>query len=208
MLRSEKSSNNEEDDSPTLLGKILHLSLVPDLEFSLAPEEVLAALSPQFSWLEEQGLVYFAGYAVRKIYRDYHKDGEKCGSCEVLGERMEKGPCPTLLTSDLFLWLKRYDENCRMYKPTPVFTDFVKKVSLLVGYCFASHLEKSRFMSSIKSQVLQYITCPTFCTPVMKGKVVHLLVKTLCMYKLKWLNDSLRNSKKKSARKLKILKHQ
>ncbi len=86
MLRSEKSSNNEQDDSPTLLSKDLQLSLTYDQpEFSLDAEQAQEAYTiSSNNQVEEQVLVYFAGYVLHKL--DSWHVGD-CETCDLLGEK-------------------------------------------------------------------------------------------------------------------------
>jgi len=55
MLRSEKTSSNEEDTLPALLGENLCLTLdqSPDMDFLLSPESAIQASTAPFSCFEE-----------------------------------------------------------------------------------------------------------------------------------------------------------
>ncbi len=205
MLHSEKSSNNEEDESTMLLGKDMCLSVSCDKpEFALTPEEVLQALSFSVSVSEQQGMVYFAGYLVRKN-ESMHKGD--CSVCARFGSKVS-GPTPLeIQQNSLFLWLKKYDEKCSLYHPSQEFVDYVCKMSLFVDFCFTYYLCAPKVLKSMTSQAIRYIWAPEFCCEEVKAKTASLLVRTLFHYKLKWANDTVRSSEKRSKRKLRIFKH-
>ncbi len=175
------------------------------LGFSLTDAEVQEALSTTFNIFEEQGCNYFSGYLIRKILR-YHTEAE-CSSCSGHG---------TLLTSSttevtdkaFYTWLKRYDDDCKLYAPSPVFFKFVNDMSCIVLYCFEKFLTRPQVLRTISELVRKNVAMPAFCSSKMQEKAVSLGVRTLFLYKLKWLNDTRKSQEKKSERKKRILLHQ
>ncbi len=205
MLRSERSSNNEEDDSPTLLGKDMQLSMTYDQpQFTLKKEEIEKAMQHCTNEVEQQVLVYFAGYILHKL-TIWHKSD--CDACNRFGKKF-KGEVPeSVATRDLFLWLKKYDSNCHLYRPTDEFVQYVGQIAGLVTYCFSHYLTYCKIISSMTDIALEHVTSPVFCSFLMKRKTVKLVVKTLFLYKLKWFNDTIKKQDKKSQRKLNIVQH-
>ncbi len=207
MIRSESSSNNEDDESPSLLSGKMQLTLARGKdEFVLDPTEVVCALNVPFTLFEDQALKYFGGYVMRKMM-SYH--GKKdCDVCSKLGHKMSKGTCD-IPNSDFFTWLKCYDDESRasLYIPGEDFSMFVRKTCLIVQYCFYKYLSKDQIMSSMNTQVIRYICMPQFCTVHIQKKVVAVIIKTLFLHKVKWFNNDIKNTQKSSQRKLSILKH-
>ena len=206
MLRSEDSSNNERGTSTTLLGKEMQMSLINSAsEFSLSDEEIEEALTGRFCEMEDIAVTYFAGYVVKKVL-SYHSSN--CDICNSHGQKiMGAKELDDMEREEVFLWLKKYDEDCALYSPSEEMQDFVKSISLLVNFCYMKYLDKAKILKSITSLALKHAMHVKFCTPRMEEKAVSLTVRTIFLYKLKWANSLVKSGKKKNKRKLRILKH-
>ncbi len=128
MLRSEDSSNNERSTSTTLLGKEMQMSLINSAsEFSLSDEEIGEALTGLFCEMEDIAVMYFAGYVVKKVL-SYHSNN--CEICKSHGQKIVGAKeLEDMEREEVFLWLKKYDEDCTLYSPSEEMQDFVKSIN-------------------------------------------------------------------------------
>ncbi len=206
MLRSEASSNCEEDDSSTLLGQGMHLSLEDKSEgFAVTPEDVLQALTQKSSLFEDQAIVYIGGYIVKKVIEKFHS--KSCEKCSTFGTHATSQP-DTVPSGEFFIWLKKYDDNSKLYVPSPEFSDYIRKLCLLAVHCFYKHLSSPKVLQSATHAALKYIWAPEFCSTHVKEKTANLVMKTVLSYKLKWLNDSIRSTATQSQKKLQKIMHE
>ncbi len=211
MLKSENSSNNEEDESQNLLtlGKRNLLTFEKtnsDGGFMLTTEEANAAMTTPFDALEGQALQYFSGYIFKKLV-SFHDTAETCEICQKFAGKLTKDT--TVITDlELFTLLKTYDERSTLYSPVYEFVSFVGSIARLVNYCCKRYLSRNCFLQSLNDVVKTRIIPPQLCSPEMIEKIMKHTVKTLFHYKLKLLNEKVKDDGKKSKRKLKILKHQ
>ncbi len=206
MIRSENGSNCEEDNAPTLLGKELKLPLVYKLPepFCLSEEEKREAKKIEFNFFDVQGCSYFSGYVLRKSL-SFHA-GLTCEECVKYGVKITSATA-AVAERDFFTWLKRYDDDSKLYSVSPEFLDFVMQVSRVLLYCFQKYLHFPRFVYSVTQIASESVLLPKFCCSKIREKTISLIVRTLFHYKLKWLNEKLRSSKSSSDRKKKILLH-
>ncbi len=206
MLRSEASSNCEEDNSPTLLAFSTGLSLGDNTTgFSLTPEEVLQALTSEFNLFEEQALVYFAGFVVRKVLDKFHSS--TCEKCKVFGMHAQSQPQDVPMT-EFFVWLKKYDESSKLYLPSSEFSEYVRKVAQLSLFCYCNYLSSSKLLESSTQAALKFIWSPEFCSARVKEKTASLVIRTVFNYKLKWLNTNIQTTTLQSQKKLRKIMHQ
>ncbi len=211
MLKSEKTSNNEDSDSFLLKmsGENRLMFEEEDLEagFILSKEEAAEALSTDFTVLEQQALQFFSGYLIKKAL-DSHD--VKCNQCQsftgtlcVDTEQVQE--------EEIFSILRLYDdEKSKLFSPREPFVAFVKSACLILHYCFENYLMSSQIMQSMEEAVASHASIPDLCSQKVKHKTVKLIVRALFFHKLKRVNDALQekgNSSKSSQRKLKILTH-
>jgi hypothetical protein len=210
MLASENTSNNASDGSNNLL----HLGDTGQLSFNslssvplpeLTPEDVLWALSMELTSSESQALEYFGGYVLKKMTKIH--SGE-CEVCCNLGSKMTVATTG-IEFSEIFLLLKRYDtDSATLFRPSAEMTRYVKNVLLLFNFCFAKYRTTPNILKLLETVTNQFIWPPKFCCDTVRERVCSHIVKTLLLYKVKWLNnDYLSNNKRKNKRKLKILQH-
>ncbi len=181
-----------------------------DRGFMVEREEAVAAMESETTDLfESQGVHYFSGYLC-KVLRRFH-NGKECAVCDAhCGKITEK--TNVIAEEELFTFLKRFDnEESTLYAASDDFVCFVKRACFLTHHCLKKYLVSSAIQSSLKKAVLNHVpeTNPPFCTVEMRERISGHIVKTLLMYHLKRLNDTLKqNDEKRSNRKLRILKNQ
>ncbi len=212
MLKSQKSSNNEEDKGTLLLTmgqkNLLKATKDPTAGFTVTEEEKERAQETQFDAMEEQGLHYFGGY-LGKVLKRFHGE-KKCEKCDVHFEKItsETG---VVEEHELFTFLKRYDdEKCTLYSPKEEILSFMQNSCLLLNYCLKKFLTAGKIQESLRKAIAQHVTCPKLCSVEMEEKLISHLVKTLFFYELKKINDKLKEEGKEgsqSKRKLKILQN-
>ncbi len=206
MLRSEASSNCEEDNSTTLLAYSNKLSLADNTTgFRLTPEEVLQALTSEYNLFEEQAILYFSGHIVKKVQEKFHSSS--CEKCNVFGSHAISQP-QNVPASEFFIWLKKYDESSKLYLPSSDFSDYVKKLSQLSLFCYYNYLTSAKFLESCTHEALKFIWSPEFCSARVKEKTVKLVIRTVFNYKLKWQNREIQNTTLQSQKKLRKILHQ
>ncbi len=162
-------------------------------------------MQSELDLFERQGMNYFSGYICKTLKR-FHKGA--CLECDKFCSKITSDT--SMVTEDeLFTFLKRYDnDSSSLYSPTENFTAYVQKVSLLGDHCLKNHLAENCILASLKKNGRK-VSDPGFCSTEMKDKVSGHIMKTLLMYRLKSLNDTLKEEgakSRKSQRKLRILK--
>ncbi len=211
MLKSERSSNNEEAEPQGILSMghdnlLTFCAAIQDVQ--LTQDDLQVCFKPVQEF-DEQAMMYFGGYILKKL-NDFHRQ-KVCNVCGKYGAKVtvktEEFP-----VSQLFIYLKRYDnDKSTLNAPTKDFTSFVQKVCLLTHYFLNKHLSVSGLMHNITDNVYQHVDIPEFCNDEMKQKVCSQIIRTVMNYKLKWQNDCIKEEglkSKASRRKLKILKHE
>ncbi len=188
------------------MGKDLQFTMEDTTEeFQASPENILQALNMTFTIFEEQALQYISGFVLNKVLKKFHVT--ECGKCCLFSSKV------TIQTREIqehevFVWLKRFDDdNCTLFSPQPCFTAYVRNIFQVVEFLLFNNLCNYKLMKSLNNIVLKYIFPPKFCCPKVQESTVALVIKTLVLYKLKWMNSSLKSDLKSSTRKLKILKH-
>ncbi len=207
MLRSETSSNCEEDHAQTLLGGNIQLSYdKPVMMLTLSQEELTHALSSGINFFEDQNVGYFAGYALKRL-SDFHKQ-VSCVTCDLLKSSIRGKVPEEIPAGDFFIWLKKYqDEKSSLFVPSSDFKEYCRQIILVVTYSMDKYVHMPNILKSLNNIVGKQLPHPNFCTPFMRDATISVIVRTLFHYRLKWHNDSIRNTKKKSERKKKILTH-
>ncbi len=211
MLKSEEDSgtNNESDDTLPLLriGSDLQFSLANEAtEFTCTPEDILWALTLPVSIFEELGLQYVSGHILGKVLKKFHADPQ-CKECQKFVGKIT-AETERFREQELFVWLKRYDDDSStLFSPNELFTEYVKKVCQVTLFLMEKYLSHVKILSSINNNVFKYVTAPDFCTSKVQRECTAVIIRTLFFYKLNWLNSSMKDYKKPSERKLKILKN-
>ncbi len=193
-------------DTPLL--KISNIKMLSFLNegFEIPPENVPDLFKEETSLLEKEALNYFGGYVLSRLLKEFH-DGD-CDSCSALGQIIDSSTT-VLHNGDLFVFLKRYqDDVSSLYTCNESFLEFVSKTCCVVSYCWKHYFSSSLFLKSINESVKKHVVAPVFCTVAVRDKVISLVVRTYFHYKLKWLNDDIRNSVHKSGKKFKRVTHQ
>jgi hypothetical protein len=100
-----------------------------------------------------------------------------------------------------------YTTSATLYKCSDHFLSFVRVILQITNHCYAHVIESPQFVGMVTRSVLAHvIQLPRMCTVRMTERLVQLVVRTILVYKLKWLNSDLRNAKKFTRGKKKTAK--
>jgi hypothetical protein len=149
-------------------------------------------------------LAYVSGYFLGKLIK-YHKSF--CSICSSHGEKVTSSTT-CFKENELFLYFKRYKTtSATLYKCSDHFLSFVRVILQITNHCYAHVIESPQFVGMVTRSVLAHvIQLPRMCTVRMTERLVQLVVRTILVYKLKWLNSDLRNAKKFTRGKKKTAK--
>ena len=214
MLKSEETSNNEEEQPDNLITMSQEhmLTFTDDNNsngFKLSTLEAHEALNVPYDILEGQALQYFSGYIYKALMR-LHK-GQSCEKCNRYAGQITENTTE-VKEHEIFTLLKRFEEEkCTLFSPTEEFAAYVGKAARILGFCFNKYLGSDKIKASLCNAVLEHVEQPLFCSDEIGEKLVEHIVRTLFLNKLKRINDGLRESGRNSTqsrRKLQILTHQ
>ena len=183
---------------------------------------MMTALSKPLSEAEVSILSYCAGYFFRRLlaFHTVKKVVVPCQVCSIHGEKFTNSSV-VQTQSDLFLFFKRYNtDSATLFKCSEHFIDFVQTVIQVTHYCADFILDEDRIVNIIRCSVKKHLSnFPQFCSTDKFDRFVSLVARTMLVYRIKWLNSSLKSKKKfkrgkgkkkkktKSDRKLEKLTH-
>jgi hypothetical protein len=200
MARDKSNSTNcEDDENSTLLTFIPQKPLQQDS--CLSYNEMYSALGQPLSVPEEMALGYLSGYFFRKLL-NYHK--RTCDKCGMYGHIIDRAGLTTNLEqNEIFLYFKLYDTTpCTLYKCSEYFVSLIRCVIQVAKYCFDKYVEQPGFVNMVKMSVLTHLSeLPQLCTSHMTTRLLSLVARTMLVYNIKWLNSTLRATKKFCAKK-------
>lgn len=166
------------------------------------------AMGQSLSEPEEMTLAYLSGYFFSKLLK-YHQllkyHLKTCTICNTQGEKITHETFTELQQNDLFLYFKLYDTaSTTLYKCSAHFVSFIRCIIQVANYCYEKYLEQPGFVNMVKMSVLTHVTqLPQFCTIPMTHRLISLVARTMLVYKIKWLNSSLKAPKKRVNKKTK-----
>ena len=112
-------------------------------------------------------------------------------------------------STSIFLWLKKFaDEKSTLKMAKPEFVSYVKKCCLVLHFCFQHYLSERKIIASLLQNLEKYVPIPKYCSQAVGDKVAALIVRTLLFHKLKWINDTVRDTRSNGKAKLKKILHE
>lgn len=215
MLQCSAAANCEEDNSqPLLTFDDFESKEEKQRESILSIKMVNTALSKAYSIMEKNVLEYLCGYFFKKLLQMHKSD---CENCQKFGAKVSvKAKDAQVPISEVFLYLKVYNEECHLYKCQSDFVTFIGnviKISLFVAKHFPHVDGVSKLVEN--SCKLHLNKKPKMCSTEKMLKLIGLISRTIFNYHIKWLNSSEKKQSGRSqplseqqSRKLSIITHQ